>query len=424
MIRDLIVVRGLNVWVDGQHVLRGTSFDVYEGNVVLVVGPSGSGKSTLLKTLSGVIPSVIRGEVRGYLNPPQEVLRSWSLYVHQEPWFFISTPYVWSEVAGYTGIKSLNSIREVLNEFGLNQHLYRTTYTLSAGEIQRLAFIIASNSKNVVLLDEPTSYLDRRNSEVLVRFAGKLVKDYGRTIVVVDHDISLWEGIASKVLYMYGGMLSEVSSNPFNDVVEYMVKALRPPESKGGDCMRVCVDSFRFPDSEELLLTDIDFEVCRGEVVVVRGPSGSGKTTLLKLIAEGYLRGDGKVVSMGGHRGRVVLVPDNPLLYLTSPTPVEEVGEHGIKYLEYVGLIGKAETPVMRLSSGERRRLAIASALSRGYEYVLIDEPTAGLDPLNKSYIIEVLIKAAGMGAGFIIASHDPFLERIANKVVSVGRPQ
>jgi energy-coupling factor transport system ATP-binding protein len=115
-------------------------------------------------------------------------------------------------------------------------------------------------------------------------------------------------------------------------------------------------------------------------------------------------------------------VPDNPLLYLSSPTPAEEVGLEGLKYLKYLGIASKAETPIMRLSSGERRRLAIASALSRGYEYVFVDEPTAGLDPLNKLLVIEAIIKAAEMGVGFVIASHDPFVEMIANKVVCIER--
>ncbi|MEO3993660.1 MAG: ATP-binding cassette domain-containing protein [Desulfurococcaceae archaeon TW002] len=336
--------------------------------------------------------------------------------------FFISTPYVWSEVAGYTHIKSVSNLRRVLEEFGLGQHINRTTYTLSAGEVQRLAFVIAVNSgKEIILLDEPTSYLDKHNSENLARFVGKLSRDYDRTFIVVDHDLTLWSDYVSRVLYLSEGRLTEMSENPFKEVIDYMTRELRPPNSRNNECLKIRVDSFKFPDSKEPLLTNISFEVCRGEVVVVKGSSGSGKTTLLKLIASGCLRNN-KIVSSEGSRCKAVLVPDNPLLYLSSPTPAEEVGISGLKYLKYLGISDKAETPIMKLSSGERRRLAIASALSRSYEYVLMDEPTAGLDPLNKLHVLEAIIKAAEMSVGFVIASHDPFVEMIANKVVCVER--
>jgi len=418
----LIEVKDLNVWLSNYHVLKDVSFNIDERGIVLLVGPSGSGKSTLLKTLSGVIPSVVKGVVKGFSSPPLETLKNNAMYVHQEPWFFISTPYIWSEIVGYTSIKSLSNLREVLEEFRLGHHVNRTTYTLSAGEIQRLAFIIAVNSgKEILLLDEPTSYLDKHNSETLIRYAVKLSKDYGKTFIVVDHDLALWSNYVSEILYLGDGKLTKTSKNPFEEIINNMLSKLSPVNSRSSECLKIRVDSFKFPDSKEPLLTDISFDVCRGEVVVVKGSSGSGKTTLLKLVASGCLRGN-EVVNVSGDRCRAVLVPDNPLLYLSSPTPLEEVGLEGLKYLKYLGIASKAETPIMKLSSGERRRLAIASALSRGYEYVLVDEPTAGLDPLNKLHVIEAIIKAAEMGAGFVIASHDPFVEMIANKVVSIER--
>jgi energy-coupling factor transporter ATP-binding protein EcfA2 len=300
-VHDLMEVRDLNVWLSNYHVLKDVSFNVGEHGVVLLVGPSGSGKSTLLKTLSGVIPSVVKGVVRGFSSPSLETLKSKVMYVHQEPWFFISTPYVWSEIVGYTSIKSLSSLREVLEEFRLGHYVNRTTYTLSAGEIQRLAFVIAVNSgKEILLLDEPTSYLDKRNSETLVRFVVKLSKDYGKTFIIVDHDLTLWGDYVSEILYLSEGRLTKTSKNPFEEVVRNMSSKLSPVNSRSSECLKIRVDSFRFPDSKEPLLTNISFDVCRGEVVVVKGSSGSGKTTLLKLIASGCLRGGGVVdVSRG-----------------------------------------------------------------------------------------------------------------------------
>lgn len=417
-----MIVRGLNVWLDNQHILRNISLEINDGEAVLLVGPSGSGKSTLLKTLSNVIPSVIKGVVKGHSDPPLHVLGRVAMYVHQEPWFFVSTPYVWSEVVSYTKIKSLSEVREVLDEFGLGEHITRTTYTLSSGEIQRLVFLIAVNSgKDLLLVDELSSYLDRRNSETLVRLAEKVVREYGKTLLIVDHEVDLWSKVVSRTLYMSEGTLTEGVGNPFSDTLKRLSESLSSPDEGGDECLSIHIDSFKFPDAEEPLLSDVDFDVCRGEVIVVKGSSGSGKTTLLKIIAGEYVKG-GKAIKLRGPPGRLVFVPDNPLLYLSSPTPAEEVGREGLRYLEYLGLLSKAETPIMKLSSGERRRLAIASALARGYEYVLMDEPTAGLDPLNKGSVLEAIIKASSLGTGFVIASHDPFVEMIANKVVDIER--
>ncbi len=417
-----MIVRGLNVWLDSQHVLRDVSLEINDGEAVLLVGPSGSGKSTLLKTLSNIIPSVIKGVVKGRCDPSPRVLGDVAMYIHQEPWFFVSTPYVWSEVVGFTKIKSLSGVREALGEFGLGGHVTRTTYTLSSGEIQRLAFLIAVNSgKDLLLVDEVSSYLDRRNSEALVRLAEKVVKEYGKTLLIVDHNVDLWSGVVSRTLYMSEGTLTEGVENPFSDALKHLSEDLSPPHQRGDGCLSIHIDSFKFPDAEEPLLSNVDFDVCRGEVVVVKGSSGSGKTTLLKIVASEYVKG-GKAVKLRGSPGRLVFVPDNPLLYLSSPTPAEEVGREGLKYLEYVGLSSKAETPITKLSSGERRRLAMASALARGYEYVLMDEPTAGLDPLSKGSVLEAIVKASSLGTGFVIASHDPFVEMIANKVVSIER--
>ncbi|MEO3993661.1 MAG: ATP-binding cassette domain-containing protein [Desulfurococcaceae archaeon TW002] len=85
-------MKDINVWLSNSHILKEVSFSIEENSVVLLVGPSGSGKSTLLKTISGVIPSVIKGTVKGFSNPPLESLKRKTMYVHQEPWFFYLNP--------------------------------------------------------------------------------------------------------------------------------------------------------------------------------------------------------------------------------------------------------------------------------------------------------------------------------------------
>jgi energy-coupling factor transport system ATP-binding protein len=85
-----------------------------------------------------------------------------------------------------------------------------------------------------------------------------------------------------------------------------------------------------------------------------------------------------------------------------------------------VGLEGRFDTPILRLSSGERRRLALASAYMRSPSLLLVDEPTVGLDPWNAARILELLVELASKGAGVVVATHSPGVGGIASKVVEV----
>ncbi len=396
-------------------IINNVNLSLNNGEAILIAGPSGAGKSTLLKSLCGIIPKVVKGFVSGITKPSLNVINRNSIYLHQEPWFFITTPYVWSEVISFTNLKSLSDIQDVLKRFKLSSHLMRSTYTLSAGEIQRLAFIIAAHSnKNLILLDEPTAYLDKLNADNLVKYVKEL-KDLGKSIIIVDHDVSMWLDVVSKVYYMVDGELNEREPEHYSKAYKAL-NSLDPPKNE--DCLKRFtfeVDQIKFPDAEEPLLKDFHLDVCSGEVVLIKGFSGVGKTTLLKTLAE---------KSIKSRNVKSVLIPDNPLLYFSGSTPEEELNlvnpQLSSKFLHDFGLSTKSNTPVIKLSTGERRRLALASALARKYELVFMDEPTVGLDPWNKYLVLRSIKKVAELGTGFIIASHDEDVLKIANKVVNL----
>ncbi|PUA33575.1 MAG: hypothetical protein B7O98_03925 [Zestosphaera tikiterensis] len=408
-------LNGFTVRLDGALIVNEVDLSLSRGEAVLIAGPSGAGKSTLLKSLCGVIPKVVRGSVSGFVKPSLDFLHRSSIYLHQEPWFFITTPYVWSEVLSFTDFKRLSDVQEVLNHFKLSRHLMRSTYTLSAGEVQRLAFIIATHSsKDLILLDEPTAYLDRPNADNLIKYVKEL-KGFGKSFIIVDHDVSVWLDVVDKVYYMVDGKLVEDEPEYYSKAYEAL-NDLDPSESR--DCLKHFifeVDEIKFPDAEEPLLKDFKLEVCSGEVVLIKGYSGVGKTTLLKTLAEKSVK-DGRIKS--------VLIPDNPLLYFSGSTPAEELNlanpQLSSKFLQDFGLSSKSNIPVVKLSTGERRRLALASALARGYELVFMDEPTIGLDPWNKYLVLKGIKKVAELGTGFVIASHDEDLLKIANEVINL----
>ncbi len=400
------------------EVLKGISLSLKEGEAILISGPSGSGKTTLLRVIASIIPDVIKGWVSGAIKPkPRELKAEHAvLYIPQEPWYTVVTPYVWSEIASFTDLKR-NLITKYLKEYGLENFENRTTFTLSSGEIQRLNFIVSIGSnKKLLLLDEPTSHLDPGNAIKVINGVLKL-KRLGKSLIIIDHYIERWRSVVDEILFLTNGTLTDINGvkDPY---VKWraLIKSLRPPEDVGEVICDVSIKSFSYPGSDFEVLKDVVFEVRRGEIVWIKGPSGCGKTTLLRLIAKKFRSREGYVRV----HGKTIYVPDNPLLYFSEPTPEAEVLGR-LDILSKFGLKELSRTPIMKLSTGERRRLAIASILARKFDLALLDEPTIGLDPKSKYEVLKSIVSLAGEGVAVIISSHDEDLRFISSWVYELG---
>lgn len=185
--------------------------------------------------------------------------------------------------------------------------------------------------------------------------------------------------------------------------------------------------SFSYPDGREAL-AGVNLEVNPGEKVAIVGPNGAGKSTLL-LHLNGTLRGhgDGQVCVAGlpvgdktvrAVRARVGLVFQDPDDQLFSPTvlddvafgplhmglPEGEVLRRVAQALAAVGMTGYEEQMPHHLSLGERKRVAIATVLAMEPTVLVLDEPSAGLDPRARRNLIRLL---RGLPQTMVVASHD-----------------
>ena len=405
----MITIRGLGVTLNGRDVLRNVNLDLPDGGLVLIYGPSGGGKTTLLRALVGVIPEIIKGSVVGSIIPSPLDIRRRCVYVPQEPWFSVATPYVWSEVSSLTGL-SVDDIIGILNRFKLGHTFNRTTHTLSAGELHRISLIAAIKSKcDYVFLDEPSSYLDAYNISLIVDHVKELV-DSGKLVVIVDHNVYLWKKLASLFI-----RISRESYLGLHEVTEEVSRKLKKPKATGDLLGSILIREFKYP-GQKTLMRNISFRVNKGDIIHVKGPSGSGKTTLLRLVARRVISSSVDVRV----RGKICYIPDNPLLYFSEPKPSKEV-LNNLEILRDLNLLHIKDAPIMRISSGERRRLAIASAVVRRYDIILLDEPTVGLDIENKVRVLNTIVSTADRGVSFIIASHDPLVEKISTKSIYLG---
>ncbi len=185
------------------------------------------------------------------------------------------------------------------------------------------------------------------------------------------------------------------------------------------------------------VLDGISIEIAHGEVVALLGPNGAGKTTAVEIL-EGYRApddGDVRVLGMdprlGGPdlRSRVGLMlqgggldprttPREALrLYAAFHEPAHPAGVDGL--LRLVGLDAVAGTRARRLSGGERQRLALALALVGDPEILVLDEPTAGMDPEARRTTRDLIAGLHAEGRTILLTTHDlGDVERLADRVL------
>jgi cobalt/nickel transport system ATP-binding protein len=182
---------------------------------------------------------------------------------------------------------------------------------------------------------------------------------------------------------------------------------------------------FHYPDGREAL-RGVDLEVAAGERVALVGPNGAGKSTLM-LHLNGVLRGQGDIAVCGTSlsdstlaavRADVGLVFQDADDQLFCPTvfedvafgpmylglPRDEVRARASEALRAVGMADAADRPPHHLSGGEKRRVAIATVLSMRPRLLVLDEPSAGLDPRARRELIDLL---RGMPQTLLVATHD-----------------
>jgi heme ABC exporter ATP-binding subunit CcmA len=189
-------------------------------------------------------------------------------------------------------------------------------------------------------------------------------------------------------------------------------------------------------------LAGVDLDVSPGETVLLSGGNGAGKTTLLRVVA-GLVplhQGEGEVLGVDlrhdrrSHRRRIAFVGQTTGGYddltvrenLAFATRIAGAGTEAVDgTLDALELGRLADVRHGRLSTGQRRRLALAAAIVRDPELFLLDEPHAGLDAPGRAFLDRVLADAAADGRAVLIASHELDLVRpVANREVVLTNGQ
>lgn len=179
-------------------------------------------------------------------------------------------------------------------------------------------------------------------------------------------------------------------------------------------------------------------EIPRGEIMCVVGPNGAGKSSLLRLLNFLEAPTSGQIIfdsqPLNGHvplafRRRVTTVFQRPILlsgsvydnvaYGLKLRGEKRVEERTCRALAMVGLVAFARASVRTLSGGEAQRVALARAIAIEPEVLLLDEPTANLDPYNGSLIEDTVVRLnKERGTTVVIVTHNVFqAKRLAHRV-------
>jgi polar amino acid transport system ATP-binding protein len=211
--------------------------------------------------------------------------------------------------------------------------------------------------------------------------------------------------------------------------------------------------SKRFGDIE--VLSDVSFQVDKGETICVLGPSGSGKSTLLRCInwlerpdagqiylngervginGAGIVMGDRDLSKIRTHIGMVfqhfALWPHLTVLQNLMEAPVQaqkrpkaEVRDEALALLAKVGLVEKRDAFPAKLSGGQKQRVGIARALAMRPDLLLFDEPTSALDPELVGEVLVVMRDLAREGMTMVIVTHEMgFAREAATRVLFLDR--
>ncbi len=434
--------------------------EIRPNEITAIIGKNATGKSTILKILAGQLrPNLgdpdstpemdeILGRLRGTTTAALlgRIYRAEAKVVYK-PQYIDDIPKIVSGsvrdiLARLAGEREVVKVTESLD---LNEFLDRDVEVLSGGELQRLAIATALlKNGDTYIVDEPSSYLDVAQ-RILVAKVLRDLKQEGKTIVVVEHDMGLLDYLSDYVCVLYGeagvyGIASRlmVSRVGVNSYLEGYLKAenirirdepirfsVRPPPSESESSESLIWQESKTRLNGFELLIDAG-RVSRGQVIGVVGPNGIGKTTFILKIMRDFFGEDNPSISYkpqylsGKFIGNVASVLG------------KSTGEEGIPSWMETELIKPLridrimEREVDTLSGGELQSVAVCSCLLKQSQFYFLDEPCSYLDIEQRMAVQKAIrrITEAKASTTFVVEHDILFVDFVSDQLMVLdGEP-
>ena len=473
----ILEMRGICKYFPGVKALQHVDFTLREGEIHALMGENGAGKSTLIKVLTGVYEKdggeiYIKGHQKAVtIKSPQDAQNVGISTVYQEitlcPNLTVAeNMYIGRTKGGFTNWKQMNEgAAKLLHALGIPASPTQQLGSCSIAVQQMVAIARAVDMDcKVLILDEPTSSLDEQ--EVAKLFT--LMKDLrlkGVGIIFVTHFLDQVYEVCDRITVLRDGQLEgeypiaqlprvQLVSKMLGKELDDMASIRNDAEDKQMDTGTPVLEATQL--SSAAGIKPFDFTIRKGEVNGFTGLLGSGRSECVRAIfgadrkTSGTVSMDGKQVKINKPLDAMKLgigylpedrkrdgivgdlsVRDNIILALQvmkgffkpiSRAQAEAFADEYIKLLEIK--TASSETPIKQLSGGNQQKVILARWLLTNPRYLILDEPTRGIDVGTKVEIQKLVLKLASEGKSvtFISSEIDEMLRTCSRLVVMRDR--
>ena len=469
----VLTMRDISKTFPGVKALQHVDFTLRKGEIHALMGENGAGKSTLIKVLTGV-HEFENGEIRldGKDGPiinrsPQDAQNNGISTVYQEvnlcPNLTVAENlFIGREPrkAGFIDWRTMNKrATELLESFEIDASATQKLEEVSLARQQMIAIARAVDMKSkVLILDEPTSSLDDDEVAKLFKLMNRL-KGEGVGIIFVTHFLEQVYEVCDRITVLRNGELVgeyEVKDLPRVMLVAKMMgKDFDDLADIKGDHAEL-KEFIPVIEAEELghkgTIKPFDMTINKGEVVGFTGLLGSGRSELVRAIYgadkadSGKLKVNGKEVKIHAPIDAMKLgmaylpedrkkdgiiadlsVRENIIIALQAkkgmfhPMSRKEMDEAADKYIKMLQIkTASRETPIKSLSGGNQQKVIIGRWLLTNPDFLILDEPTRGIDIGTKTEIQKLVLDLAdqGMSVAFISSEVEEMLRTCSRMAV------